>query len=196
MYMVGMLPTQIAFGDFTGDVGRILSNLCQSVEEEISMKDTKQEIPSVLRVAAGEDRFGEYRGLGVSFIAFKVCPQDSSDLLILENTFHTKGGPARHLHYNQDEWFYIVEGEFIFEVGQEKFRLKPGDSTLVPRKVSQAWAYAGGSTRGRILIAFIPAGKMEAFFRVVTKANAMPPEEPELWRAHGMELLGPPLSVE
>lgn len=160
------------------------------------MKDTKQEIPSVLRVAAGEDRFGEYRGLGISFIAFKVCPQDSSSLLILENTFHAKGGPSRHLHYNQDEWFYIVEGEFIFEVGQEKFRLKPGDSTLVPRKVPQVWAYAGGSTRGRILIAFIPAGKIEAFFREVTKANAMPLEDPELWRAHGMELLGPPLSVE
>ncbi len=31
-------------------------------------------------------------------IAFKVCPQDSTGLLILENTFHTKGGPARHMH--------------------------------------------------------------------------------------------------
>jgi hypothetical protein len=40
---------------------------------------------------------------------------------------------------------------------------------------------------------FTPAGKMEAFFREVTKANAMPPQDAELWRAHGMELLGPPL---
>ena len=36
---------------------------------------------------------------------------------MLENTFHAKGGPARHLHYDQDEWFYAVEGEFIIEVG-------------------------------------------------------------------------------
>jgi hypothetical protein len=43
----------------------------------------------VLRVAVGEDRFGEHRGLGVSSIAFKVTPHDSSGLLILENTFHT-----------------------------------------------------------------------------------------------------------
>jgi len=42
----------------------------------------------------------------------------------------------------------------------------------------------------------MPAGKMEAFFRAVTKANAMPPQDPALWRAHGMELLGPPLAVE
>ena len=150
----------------------------------------------ILWVAAGEDQFGEHRGLGVSAISFKVTPQDSSGLFIIENTFHEKGGPARHLHHFQDEWFYTVEGEFIVEVGQERFRLKPGDSLFAPRQVPHVWAYTGGSTCGRMLIAFSPAGKMEAFFREVTKANAMPPQNPELWRAHDMELLGPPLSIE
>ena len=154
-------------------------------------------IPPTVRMAAGEGRFGEHRGLGMSSIAFKVSTQDSGgSLFILENTFHAKGGPARHLHYDQDEWFYTLEGEFVFEVGQERFRLQPGDSLLAPRKVPHVWAYAGDAPRGRILIAFTPAGKMEAFFREVTKANAMPPQDPELWRTHGMELLGPPLPVE
>jgi fermentation-respiration switch protein FrsA (DUF1100 family) len=45
------------------------------------------------------------------------------------------------------------------------------------------------------VIAFTPAGRMKAFFREVTKADAMPPLDPELWRAHGMELLGPPLKL-
>jgi hypothetical protein len=49
---------------------------------------------------------------------------------------------------------------------------------------------------GKMLIAFTPPGRMEAFFRKVTENNAMPPQDPELWRAHGMELLGPPLSLE
>lgn len=148
----------------------------------------------VSQVAAGEDLFGEHRGLGISTIAFKVVPQSSRDILTLENTFHAKGGPARHLHYDQDEWFYALEGEFIFEVGAERFKLHPGDSLLAPRKVPHVWAYTGDA-RGRILITFLPAGKMEAFFREVTKANAMPPQDPEVWRAHGMELLGPPLAV-
>lgn len=151
-------------------------------------------LTSALRVAAGEDRFGERRGLGVSFIDFKVVPRESSGLLVLENTFHAKGGPARHLHYDQDEWFYALEGEFLIEVGQERFELQPGDSLLAPRRVPHVWAHVGEG-RGRILISFMPAGKMEAFFREVTKANAMPPQDPELWRAHGMELLGPPLAV-
>jgi len=148
-----------------------------------------------LRVAAGADRFGEHRGLGISVIDFKVVPQDSSGLFVLENTFHAKGGPARHLHYNQDEWFYALEGEFIIEVGHERTRLQLGDSLLAPRKVPHVWAYVG-DTRGRILVTFMPAGKMEAFFWEVTQANAMPPQDPELWRAHGMELLGPPLAID
>jgi len=88
-----------------------------------------------------------------------------------------------------------MEGEFIIEVGSERVRMNPGDSLLAPRKVPHVWAFVG-DIRGRMLITFMPAGKMEAFFREVTKANAMPPQDPELWRAHGMELLGPPLSVE
>ncbi len=151
-------------------------------------------IPSVLRVAANEDEFGEHRGLGVSAITFKVTSKNSDGLFVIENTFHKKGGPARHLHYEQDEWFYAIEGEFILEVGEEKFILNPGDSVLAPRKIPHVWAYTGNNT-GRMLIAFMPAGKMVAFFREVTKANAMPPQDPELWRAHDMELVGPPLKV-
>ena len=130
--------------------------------------DSQSKVQSLLRVGANKDQFGEHRWLGVSEITFKVTPKDSNDIFIIENTFHEKGGPAKHL--------------------------QPGDSVLAPRKIPHVWAYSGNQ-RGRILIAFMPAGKMESFFREVTKANAMPPQDPELWHSHGMELLGPPLKV-
>ncbi len=156
--------------------------------------DTQTYHKPALLVPANEDQFGEHRGLGVSEITFKVTPKDSDGVFIIENTFHEKGGPAKHLHYHQDEWFFAVEGEFILEVGQEKFKLIPGDSILAPHNIPHVWAYIGNA-RGKMLIAFMPAGKMESFFREVTKTNAMPPQDPELWRSHGMELLGPPLKV-
>ncbi len=146
-------------------------------------------------VPAGADRFGEVRGLGVSAITFKVVPADADGLLVLENTFHTRGGPARHLHHAQDEWFYVTEGAFVLEVGARRYALSSGDSVLAPRGIPHVWAFVGEG-RGRILVAFSPAGQMEAFFREVTKANAMPPQDPKLWQAHGMELLGPPLKVD
>ncbi len=153
------------------------------------------DMPVALRVASGADLEGESRGLGISTIAFKVSSPNPSDPFILENTFLAKGGPARHLHYDQDEWFYVLEGEFQFEMGTERFLLHPGDSLMAPRRVPHVWAFIG-EARGRILVAFFPAGKMEAFFREVTKANAMPPQDPAFWQTHGMELLGPPLPVK
>ncbi len=146
------------------------------------------------RLAAGADIYGEYHGLGVSHIDFKLCPADGNGPFIIENVFHAPGGPARHLHYEQDEWFYALEGEFIIEIGEARLHLAPGDSVLAPRMVPHVWACVGDG-RGRMLIAFMPAGRMEAFFREVTKADAMPPQTPALWQAHGMELLGPPLAI-
>jgi quercetin dioxygenase-like cupin family protein len=147
------------------------------------------------RIASGQDRFGGHHGLGVSVLDFKLSSGDAEGgLFVVENTFREKGGPARHLHHDQDEWFYALDGEFRFEIGGQHLTLNPGDSVLRPTRVPHVWAYTGGGT-GRILVAFAPAGKMEAFFREVTKANAMPPQDPALWRAHGMELVGPPMAV-
>lgn len=75
----------------------------------------------------------------------------------------SKGGPPRHFHYEQDEWFYAIDGEFAFEVGEEKFRLKPGDSLLAPRMIPHAWAYVGEKP-GTLLLAVQPAGSLEEFF--------------------------------
>ncbi|MBP6787328.1 MAG: cupin domain-containing protein [Candidatus Promineofilum sp.] len=154
------------------------------------MSDTK-----LTYVPAGEDQFGENRSLGVSTIHFKVTSSDGRGPLVLENEFHTRGGPARHLHHDQDEWFYIVAGEFLMEVGDARFTLRAGDSLLAPRRVPHVWACVGDG-HGRILVTFYPAGRMEAFFRAVTPAETMPPPNPALWEAHGMTLLGPPLPME
>ena len=156
----------------------------------------------VARVPGGEDRFGEHHTLGVSSTDFKVSTQDSTgDLFIMEHTNRKKGGPPRHLHHNEDEWFYAIEGEYVVEVGSERFRLKSGDSILAPREVPHAWAFVG-DTPGKMLIAFAPANKMEAFFRESMKrhdnaySNSGNANDKELFHAYGMELLGPPLSVE
>lgn len=147
-------------------------------------------------IGRGEDRFGEKRGMGISALAFKVGTQETDGgLFVLEQTMHAKGGPPRHIHPAQDEWFYAVEGEFVVEVGENRFELAAGDSILAPRQIAHTWAFVGDGI-GRFLVAFTPAGKMEAFFREVTKANAMPSQDPAVWLAHGMQVVGPPLALK
>ena len=73
-------------------------------------------------------------------------------------------------------------------------RLGPGDSLLAPRKIPHVWAYVGIG-QGKLLIGFQPAGKMETFFQQAAKLREFADDE-KLYRACGMELLGPPLAVE
>ncbi len=145
-------------------------------------------------VASGADRFGDERSLGISIIRFKVTSPDGNSPFVLENEFHAPGGPPRHLHHDQDEWFYVVAGEFLMEVGDTRLTLRPGDSVLAPRRVPHVWACTGDG-RGRIIVAFFPAGHMEAFFRATTPAQTMPKPDPAVWEQHGMTLLGPPLAI-
>ena len=149
------------------------------------------------RVARGEDRLGEHHTIGLSTTAFKVLTKDASGgLFIMEHTSTRKGGPPRHLHHNEDEWFYIIEGEYIAEIGSERVQLKPGDSILGPREMPHTWAFVG-DTQGRMLIAFAPANKMEAFFRDNEKRrkNGEYLNDAQVYRAYDLELLGPPLSL-
>jgi len=68
-------------------------------------------------------------------IDFKVSGSDTDgDLFVIENTNDAKGGPPRHLHHEQEEWFYVVDGEYVAEVGEERYRLGPGDSVFAPRE--------------------------------------------------------------
>ncbi len=146
-------------------------------------------------VPAGEDRFGYFKTLGISSVAFKVTSQESKDLFVVEITLVQKGGPARHVHLFQDEWFYVVEGEFLLEVGEERFHLKPGDSAFGPMKVPHTWAFVAG-TRGKMLFVVSPIGKLEAFFVDAGKRNAAPSADQNQWQPYGLEWVGPPLTIE
>jgi quercetin 2,3-dioxygenase len=131
-------------------------------------------------------------------IDIKVSTLDTDGALsVAEITSLQKGGPARHLHHEQDEWFYVVEGEHVIEVGKERYELGSRDSLLGPRKVAQAWAHVGEGT-GRLIAALQPAREIEAFFEDLAKLGSTPEREElnGVFASHGLELVGPPLSIE
>ena len=161
----------------------------------LGQSSAPQRSPRVVRVAPGKDRFNERRTIaGANEISYKVSGQDTQGgLFLFEQVSLRKGGPPRHLHYSQEEWFYVMEGEYVFEVGQERMRLTPGDSLLAPRQVPHVWAYVGDKP-GKILIGFQPAGKMETFFQEAARLRDFAADQ-KLYRACDMEIVGPRLSL-
>lgn len=145
-------------------------------------------------VGAGQDRLNENHSLGYSTMLFKVLSRDTSDnLFIIEHRNLTKTGPPVHLHYHQDEWFYVMEGKVLFQVGDTRKTLGPGESVLGPRGVPHGFAPIS-ETPAHMLIAFTPAGRMEAFFRETAVPNG-PKMDPALFSRYDMRYVGPPLTV-
>jgi mannose-6-phosphate isomerase-like protein (cupin superfamily) len=141
-------------------------------------------------VGAGEDRFGHPHSLGFSSILFKVPTSETAGgLFVMEHTHLLPGGPPLHLHLNQEEWFYVMEGEVAFQVGEQRVRLKPGESVLAPRRVPHTFSSVAASP-SRMLIAFCPVGKMEAYFLDAEKAGPAAGTA-EFMRRYEMEFVGP-----
>jgi len=155
-------------------------------------------VGSAVFVPRDGDRFGRRRKVFGAFpIDVKVAAADTDGgLLLIEQIDDKKGGPPRHVHPRQEEWFHVVGGAYVIEVGEERFELGAGDSLLAPRGVPHVWAHVGDGI-GRMLIGFQPAGEMEAFFARATGLESLPagPDLAQLFREHGMELLGPPLAT-
>ena len=155
-------------------------------------------IGKAIYVPGGKNRFQEELMIwGIIPFQIKVSGKDSDgSFFAFEHAKMGKGGPPRHFHYKQDEWFYAMEGSFAFEVGDEKFTLKPGDSLFAPRMIPHVWAYVGDQP-GTLLLAVQPAGSLEEFFIKSCKMTRPPTAEEadKLFAEHGMKVVGPPLTL-
>ena len=100
------------------------------------------------------------------------------------------------MHPLQDETFYVVEGAYKFKVGDELFDLETGDSIFLPKNVPHAWTQMSG--KGKMVVLFQPAGKMESFFVSLAAFITAPTKEQmaKLFEDNEMKIVGPPLIVE
>ena len=153
------------------------------------------------KVGSGEARFGKHfkmKGITINLLDTKISGKDTdNDLVVFEQTGLTqKGGPPLHIHPNQDEWFYIIEGEYIFQVGEDKYNLKSGDTIFLPRNVQHAFIQL--TEKGKVIVSFLPAGKMESFFEL-TDSWTLSPTKEQIAKAfidHDMKIVGQPLKID
>lgn len=116
---------------------------------------------------------------------------------VRENGF---GGPPLHLHHKQDEWFFVIRGEFKVQVGDEVLILKEGDSAFAPRKVPHTFSKTSEGV-GQMMVLFQPAGKMEDFFieraslEIETDLSKKEAALKTLWNRHGKELVDQPKKI-
>ena len=120
--------------------------------------------------------------------------QTDGGLTAFENVVAPGDGPPLHVHANEDEAWYVVEGEFRFRLDEELESAPAGAFVFVPRGTRHCFQNIGDAP-GRILVLFTPSG-MERFFDRFAALPADAPA-PEAFRSIGadvdMDVVGPPL---
>ncbi len=157
---------------------------------------------TALRPYASHRDEGETLSFFGSLIWVKATSEQTGGALGLIETIVPPGADSPwHVHHNEDESFYVIEGEILFIVGEEQQRLTAGPGTYVfgPRDIPHGFRNAS-SAPARMLLEVIPAG-FEQFALTLSEpapeSGFGPASPPDMSRVmaeaakYNIEILGP-----
>ena len=140
--------------------------------------------------------------MGILLTNLAETPDTNGAFSLFEATLVPGTEPPPHVHFREDELFYVLEGEFDVYVGEEVFNGKTGACIFLPRLKPHAFIIR--SPRLRLLILFAPAGVEDAFRSMSSPAHSLEPPTGGLtysaadleqtvrrFRASGVRILAP-----
>jgi quercetin dioxygenase-like cupin family protein len=93
--------------------------------------------------------------------------------------------PPLHVHRNEDEWYYVLDGTVTFHVGAETYRGEAGATVFLPRGIPHTFTIESDSAR--ILLLNAPGG----FERMFELAPSTPAEALAALTRYEVEVIGP-----
>ena len=103
-------------------------------------------------------------GPGDVYTLLVAAAETDGDYIALEALVPPDGGPPLHIHHNQVETFYILEGEMEITVGDQMHEAKAGDFVHISKHTPHNFKNRSRTTT-KMLFTFVPAGDIEEFFR-------------------------------
>ena len=120
---------------------------------------------------------GERLVFGEATILIRASAETTGGAFTLFEEVPPLADTPLHVHENEDELFYVLEGEHVFQVGAAEFQAGPGGVVFAPRGVPHSQRRVVPRS-GRVLVLTSPAG-FEGFFRELAdadRADALGPE--------------------
>jgi mannose-6-phosphate isomerase-like protein (cupin superfamily) len=115
--------------------------------------------------------------------------QTGGALGLLRQTIAPKSGPPLHIHRAEDEFYYIVSGEFNFKLGDRIVSAPTQSIVFVPRGTAHTFENVG--TKPGVLLLGVTPGGLEMMF--AERPGVDPEANRKLMKMHNMEVVGPPL---
>lgn len=138
-----------------------------------------EELPNhAFALASGEGE--KYWFLGTLMEVKVSGEQTGGQFSILEEIDPPDFVTPVHIHHKEDEYFYLLEGEVTFSIGEKTISAKPGTFVFAPRDIVH-WYKVEGTQPARILSMLTPAGLEQLFIKHSVPATEykLPPEDVE-----------------
>jgi mannose-6-phosphate isomerase-like protein (cupin superfamily) len=163
------------------------------------MSSASQETLAPIAHMPGE---GEHLWFFGGLTTIKADGDETAGRVVVTEQLAPRGsGSPLHVHHNEDEWFYVLEGELTIWVAGKEIVAGPRAFVFGPRDVPHTFVVS--SEQARFLLVAEPAG-FEGFVRAlaapaaapeIPPAPTAPPDMERVLQAaaeHGLEILGPP----
>jgi quercetin dioxygenase-like cupin family protein len=115
--------------------------------------------------------------------------QTGGSLGMFRQTIAPKSGPPLHRQDHEDEFYYVVSGEFDFQVGDRRVRVPAQSFVFIPRGTVHTYLNAGAEP-GVLVIGVTPGG-FETMF--VERQGVDAETNRAIMERHNMAVVGPPL---
>jgi len=94
--------------------------------------------------------------------SFLATSKDTDGAFSLTHCYFRKDfTPPPHYHQNEDESFFILEGEMNFRVGEKKYVARAGDFVMLPKGIPHQFKLVSETAKALLLIT--PAGFEDTF---------------------------------
>jgi quercetin dioxygenase-like cupin family protein len=93
--------------------------------------------------------------------------------------------PPMHVHHNEDEWYYLLDGTVSFHVGTETYTGQPGSLVFLPRAIPHTFTIQ--TPTARMLLLNAPGG----FERIFELAPTTPDEAVAALARYDVQVVGP-----
>jgi len=117
-------------------------------------------------------------------------------ITVMEDVSPPQHGPPLHAH-PFEEWFYILEGSFLFELAGVPFSVGVGD--FVHARSNEPHAFQNTSDKNARMLVIAKPGGLENYFAELAEKAMIDPANvaalSEIGPRYGVTLLGPPIAA-
>jgi quercetin dioxygenase-like cupin family protein len=164
------------------------------------LQKEEMEMSAAVPIVRAEGEGEHLRFYGGGVLTIKATAEETGGAFLLFEDFmsHGKTTPL-HVHANEDETLYVIEGEILVHIDGSDHQVGPRGVAVAPRGVPHAFLVT--SETARVLTLQTP-GSAEAFYRGASEpasADADPAGPVDFGRVResaersgGMEVVGPP----